>query len=152
MGIIFQVLRSNLSLVLKDQSLLYLFHTFLKEEGAINVLQFCLAVGKLACRYPGFDFLDCKQMARVKVNEWREVSTIQLYLHFLYIKYGTLSALEIFPLSFLCFIVQWHLSLEVVVLLFVNVLLVSLSIHPCILLYRGLQQSHSGSRSEVRTT
>ncbi|KAK3881630.1 hypothetical protein Pcinc_013938 [Petrolisthes cinctipes] len=38
------VLRSNLSLVLKDQSLLYLFHTFLKEEGAINVLQFCLAV------------------------------------------------------------------------------------------------------------
>ncbi|XP_045112989.1 sorting nexin-14-like isoform X3 [Portunus trituberculatus] len=38
------VLRSNLSSVLKDQSLLYLFHTFLKEEGAINVLQFCLAV------------------------------------------------------------------------------------------------------------
>ncbi|XP_066970781.1 sorting nexin-14-like isoform X3 [Macrobrachium rosenbergii] len=38
------VLRSNLSSVLKDQSLLYLFHTFLKEEGAINILQFCLAV------------------------------------------------------------------------------------------------------------
>ncbi|XP_042216157.1 sorting nexin-14-like isoform X3 [Homarus americanus] len=38
------VLRSNLSSVLKDQSLLYLFHTFLKEEGAINNLQFCLAV------------------------------------------------------------------------------------------------------------
>ncbi|XP_063609356.1 sorting nexin-14-like isoform X5 [Penaeus indicus] len=38
------VLRSNLSSVLKDQNLLYLFHTFLKEEGAINILQFCLAV------------------------------------------------------------------------------------------------------------
>nr|XP_045582930.1 sorting nexin-14-like isoform X2 [Procambarus clarkii] len=38
------VLRCNLSSVLKDQSLLYLFHTFLKEEGAINNLQFCLAV------------------------------------------------------------------------------------------------------------
>ncbi|KAK7076524.1 Sorting nexin-14 [Halocaridina rubra] len=38
------VLRCNLSSVLKDQSLLYLFHTFLKEEGAINILQFCLAV------------------------------------------------------------------------------------------------------------
>ncbi|XP_027207562.2 sorting nexin-14 isoform X5 [Penaeus vannamei] len=38
------VLRSNLSSVLKDQNLLYLFHSFLKEEGAINILQFCLAV------------------------------------------------------------------------------------------------------------
>ncbi|KAF2363149.1 Phox-associated domain [Trinorchestia longiramus] len=37
-------LRNNLSAVLKDQTLLYLFHTFLKEESAINILQFCLAV------------------------------------------------------------------------------------------------------------
>ncbi|CAL4096270.1 unnamed protein product, partial [Meganyctiphanes norvegica] len=38
------VLRSNLSSVLKEQSLLYLFHSFLKDEGSINILQFCLAV------------------------------------------------------------------------------------------------------------
>lgn len=42
-----QSMRSNLSSVLKDQNLLYLFHSFLKAEEAINILSFCLAVGKL---------------------------------------------------------------------------------------------------------
>lgn len=42
-----QSMRSNLSSVLKDQSLLYHFHSFLKAEEAINILSFCLAVGKL---------------------------------------------------------------------------------------------------------
>ncbi|RXG68734.1 Sorting nexin-14 [Armadillidium vulgare] len=37
-------MRSNLSSVLKDQNLLYLFHSFLKAEEAINILSFCLAV------------------------------------------------------------------------------------------------------------
>jgi len=33
--------------VLKDQSLLYPFIQFLKGEGCVNILQFCLDVGKI---------------------------------------------------------------------------------------------------------
>jgi hypothetical protein len=43
----FQALRLDLSSVLKDQSLLYPFIQFLKGEGCVNVLQFCLDVGKI---------------------------------------------------------------------------------------------------------
>ena len=40
------VIRSNLSTVLRDQPLLNAFHNFLREEQAIHILSFCLAVGK----------------------------------------------------------------------------------------------------------
>ena len=43
----FQALRLDLSSVLKDQSLLYPFIQFLKGEGCVNILQFCLDVGKI---------------------------------------------------------------------------------------------------------
>ena len=43
----FQALKLDLSTVLKDQSLLYPFIQFLKGEGCVNILQFCLDVGKI---------------------------------------------------------------------------------------------------------
>ncbi len=39
-------LHMDLSAILKNQSSLYAFMNFLKEENAINQLQFCLSVGK----------------------------------------------------------------------------------------------------------
>jgi hypothetical protein len=42
-----QALRLDMSSVLKDQSLLYPFIQFLKGEGCVNILQFCLDVGKI---------------------------------------------------------------------------------------------------------
>ena len=39
-------LQMDLSAILKDQSSLFAFMQFLKEESALNQLQFCLSVGK----------------------------------------------------------------------------------------------------------
>lgn len=36
----------DLSAILKNQQALFAFMQFLKEDGGINQLQFCLAVGK----------------------------------------------------------------------------------------------------------
>ena len=38
----------DLSAILKNQSSLFAFMKFLKEENALNQLQFCLSVGKLS--------------------------------------------------------------------------------------------------------
>ncbi|XP_076047790.1 sorting nexin-14-like isoform X2 [Oratosquilla oratoria] len=62
------VLRSNLSSVLKDQSLLYLFHAFLKEESAINVLQFCLAVDAIQKKMWRW----AREIAKKEENRWRK--------------------------------------------------------------------------------
>ena len=43
----FQALQMDLSAILKNQSSLFAFMQFLKEENALNQLQFCLSVGKL---------------------------------------------------------------------------------------------------------
>ena len=41
-----KTLRMDLSAILKNQQALFAFMQFLKEDGGINQLQFCLAVGK----------------------------------------------------------------------------------------------------------
>lgn len=47
MSIVFlQALHPDLSNILKDQKLLYAFMQFLKGEGVVNMLQFCLDVGE----------------------------------------------------------------------------------------------------------
>ena len=42
-----QVLHMEMSNMLENSSLLYNFQKFMKREGALNILQFCLTVGKL---------------------------------------------------------------------------------------------------------
>lgn len=42
----FSALASDLKTVLKCQNLLYHFMQFLKKEGCVHILQFCLDVGK----------------------------------------------------------------------------------------------------------
>lgn len=42
-----QVLKLELKEIREQQDLLFRFMNFLKQEGAVHVLQFCLAVGKL---------------------------------------------------------------------------------------------------------
>lgn len=42
-----QALRPDMCIILKDQSLLYAFMQFLKGQGAVYILQFCLDVGKV---------------------------------------------------------------------------------------------------------
>lgn len=42
----FSALASDLKTVLRSQSLLYHFMQFLKKEGSVCILQFCLDVGK----------------------------------------------------------------------------------------------------------
>jgi hypothetical protein len=56
-GFLSQALRLDLSSVLKDQSLLYPFMQFLKGEGCVNILQFCLDVGKT---FFAFDVLNLR--------------------------------------------------------------------------------------------
>lgn len=41
-----QVLKLELKEIREQQDLLFRFMNFLKQEGAVHVLQFCLAVGK----------------------------------------------------------------------------------------------------------
>lgn len=41
-----QVLKLDLKEIRDQQDLLFRFMNFLKQEGAVHVLQFCLAVGK----------------------------------------------------------------------------------------------------------
>lgn len=41
-----QVLKLELKEIRRQQDLLFRFMNFLKQEGAVHVLQFCLAVGK----------------------------------------------------------------------------------------------------------
>lgn len=42
---LFQALRPDMCIILKDQSLLFAFMQFLKNRGAVYILQFCLDVG-----------------------------------------------------------------------------------------------------------
>ena len=47
-------LQLDLSAILKNQQALFAFMQYLKEEGAINQLQFCLSIGELfKCRDSG---------------------------------------------------------------------------------------------------
>jgi hypothetical protein len=41
----------DLSAILKNQQALFAFMQFLKEEGGINCLQFCLSIGKPTAEY-----------------------------------------------------------------------------------------------------
>lgn len=43
---VLQVLKLDLKEIRDQQDLLFRFMNFLKQEGAVHVLQFCLAVGK----------------------------------------------------------------------------------------------------------
>lgn len=43
---VLQVLQLQLQAIRSQQDLLFRFLNFLKQEGAVHVLQFCLAVGK----------------------------------------------------------------------------------------------------------
>lgn len=58
-----QALRLDLSSVLKDQSLLYPFMQFLKVEGCVNILQFCLDVGKT---FFSFEVVSCKEIVAIR--------------------------------------------------------------------------------------
>lgn len=49
-----QVLKLELKDIREQQDLLFRFLNFLKQEGAVHVLQFCLAVGKSAAPQCGF--------------------------------------------------------------------------------------------------
>lgn len=44
--LLLQVLKLELKEIREQQDLLFRFMNFLKQEGAVHVLQFCLAVGK----------------------------------------------------------------------------------------------------------
>lgn len=44
--VVLQVLKLELKEIREQQDLLFRFMNFLKQEGAVHVLQFCLAVGK----------------------------------------------------------------------------------------------------------
>lgn len=46
--LLLQVLKLELKEIREQQDLLFRFMNFLKQEGAVHVLQFCLTVGKLA--------------------------------------------------------------------------------------------------------
>ncbi len=45
-----QVLHMEMSSLIENSSLLYNFQKFMKREGALNILQFCLTVGKFNIR------------------------------------------------------------------------------------------------------
>lgn len=45
--VVLQVLRLELKEIRAQQDLLFRFMNFLKQEGAVHVLQFCLTVGKV---------------------------------------------------------------------------------------------------------
>lgn len=45
-SLLLQVLKLELKEIRKQQDLLFRFMNFLKQEGAVHVLQFCLAVGE----------------------------------------------------------------------------------------------------------
>lgn len=47
-----QVLKLELKEIREQQDLLFRFMNFLKQEGAVHVLQFCLAVGKRVPNHP----------------------------------------------------------------------------------------------------
>lgn len=46
LSVVMQVLKLELKQIRDQQDLLFRFMNFLKQEGAVHVLQFCLAVGK----------------------------------------------------------------------------------------------------------
>lgn len=46
-----KVLKLELKEIRDQQDLLFRFMNFLKQEGAVHVLQFCLTVGKVLCMY-----------------------------------------------------------------------------------------------------
>lgn len=50
--VLLQVLKLELKEIRAQQDLLFRFMSFLKQEGAVHVLQFCLTVGKLPPRLP----------------------------------------------------------------------------------------------------
>ena len=55
----------DLSAILKNQQALFAFMQFLKEEGAINQLQFCLSVGKESDKV----FLRSFPLTRLRISE-----------------------------------------------------------------------------------
>lgn len=50
--VVLQVLKLELKEIRAQQDLLFRFMNFLKQEGAVHVLQFCLTVGKVPPRAP----------------------------------------------------------------------------------------------------
>lgn len=50
---VLQVLQLQLKAIRSQQDLLFRFLNFLKQEGAVHVLQFCLAAGKALNAQPG---------------------------------------------------------------------------------------------------
>lgn len=64
-------------IILKDQSLLYAFMQFLKSQGAVYVLQFCLDVGKSTCILPFYVFLKEKVFGVKYLNlcAWKAINS-----------------------------------------------------------------------------
>lgn len=63
-----QVLKLELKEIREQQDLLFRFMNFLKQEGAVHVLQFCLAVGKHVSSYHGCFYLHKIQVLLKKIQ------------------------------------------------------------------------------------
>lgn len=73
--VVLQVLKLELKEIRAQQDLLFRFMKFLKQEGAVHVLQFCLTVGKLSAHAQHVAHVRQRRHGRARVLLQRSSTT-----------------------------------------------------------------------------